>query len=1844
MISHLVSPQRSPDDASATVAWRIPRPLVLRLFAVLFLALTVFAAPVITGGLPVASAQANPNPNNIDVGDLDEDLIESICNRDGDDPLPNNECKDKLIDEFGDKFEDSVCTGKDANGCIEKLLSDKLAEEEKSKRESSEAPPEDYSLYRLSSANTSLFFDAIGMSPDTAPNDDTEEDGGLEADESSASGLSSDWADRINKPANAGAFLGVCDNEVTPGPSTCSRFYGDNETKFTVNHNYSTFRNYASNPDDNYDSNGSDPAGHAASRGVYEYSQFGAALSNMGFMETVTDQANPKRAVMGNLMLGGFLLAGSIDAFFDMVLSALIFINPFRLFFEAVQENSDTDYDIANEGVDDGVMSDLSNFIGTLYSGLVNMSWMATIPIFIGLFFAGAVMLRRFDKGSNFKKLAVRVTFIALGFTLLGSTYTAALDSFSGAESNGRSINANRVILTTYIDYDNWVMQKRLALPEGVSVAWNENKKSIDGRTAMNLRNYAREVNASIDPVYAYGENNDAPENSNGYKNLLYGSEIFKDSDEDNNTFQQFDAVWSLMNRYIRGDSITGVAFEQRVKSSYKSMAVKANAEGENALRNLFTGYSDPEVLKTMSPEDISAYAVAFVNGSGLSVNYENAAQPGGGGVGASDDPVGATSTMKFYSGSGAGCKADEVGTYVPTDGGKFIPEDGCNLSPLSMYNFLNTTFQDTNLTVQSGRNADSGYVKANHASVAQVGDGVMGVLYWFSSLSILISFALIGIFYALAMLFSNIKRSIQLIAAVPFATLGFMGGIAKVIIYTIAMIAEIVLTLFVYRVIQEFLMAIPAIMEVPLVQAFAGEDEVANSVVQGISAATFSAIFGSNPAVATLLVTLLSTGGIIVFTMIALKLRNSVISAIDEAVTNTVNNLLDTSVGSTGSGGGSAVGRQLMTAGALAAGHRIATGGQSDEAEAVATGAGAGDGSDGDGSSGADGSGGPSGPGGPGGDDRSIDGGGMGQYDEHGRLVASSVGGAGTAMLGADGEADAFADQAGDGEGYVDAAGATPGAAATGEYYMGEDGSYVDSEGNPVGMESGPIADGEGGHVAPDGTPLTTDEQGNYVDANTGEAMYDAADNPEGKVAESLAAHGDVRGQSDAELAAQVGQQGGLSDAAGKTARAAGAAGLGAATLAQMGGADAAAQIHGSDDMTMAASGSETTGSELAAAGGKSVGGTDSGMYQMEDGSVAVASDSEIGQAIGSDGSIGQSPFNSEALASAGGTEMGAGSGVYSMPDGSTVAAADSGLSSANSDFVANSVDNALDSSGGAVGMSNMSASELAAAGGSEVASGTGLYQMEDGSVMAANDSAIAAQHAASGESAGSALVTDQSSAQLASAGGQELGNSGIYSMPDGSAMVAADSPTAEQAGEMGTSQDVAASDMTSAQLAASGAQEVGSNGVYSDGQGNLIAASDGASAGGGKAVNFGTTSGNQVAEAMQAHAAGMNTPAADSGAAGGMSALSNAMDAAPAAAAQLKDELGGTQGLAAAGGGAAAAGAAGIGAISRQAAINRANGMDPVAAYQTAQQQVGGTSAGAGANQDASGAGANQDAGSAAGVNPDVSGAVNGIAAGAAGAGTAAGIGAAGAGTAAGHAAGTTAATGGAAQGTSIAQGGQAGQGGQSGANTAQSAGQSAGQNQVVNTGAGQQQASPDTAQQSERRGMSPMAYPLVNAAVNAATAPGPAAQSMRDSATGGQKNRKATPPPAPSGGAFSGMMRPAMMGMMMGQSQNQPPEVNGNGAGNGTGNANGGNQGRNGLTARDIALLRGRGENKGDRNNRDEQSDNSGRDEFGADRDSRAGSNRGRDLSAGDGGHGSAATGDAGGNGGITSGSGD
>lgn len=175
------------------------------------------------------------------------------------------------------------------------------------------------------------------------------------------------------------------------------------------------------------------------------------------------------------------------------------------------------------------------------------------------------------------------------------------------------------------------------------------------------------------------------------------------------------------------------------------------------------------------------------------------------------------------------------------------------------------------------------------------------------------------------------------------------------------------------------------------------------------------------------------------------------------------------------------------------------------------------------------------------------------------------------------------------------------------------------------------------------------------------------------------------------------------------------------------------------------------------------------------------------------------------------------------------------------------------------------------------------------------------------------------------------------------------------------------------------------------------------------------------------------------------------------------------------------------------------------------------------------------------------------------------------------------------------------------------------------MTHAAASQQQAAasqqPQQAQQPQQRsGMNPMMYPLITTAVNKATSPGQTSQTMRDAAAGGQKNRKSGPPPQQRGSMFAGMARPMMMGMMAGNSGGQAPQ-------------RGGNQQNNGLTARDIARLRG--ENNRDRKQGEgrDRGEGRGRDEFSPQRGERGGQSR-RGIADDAGTHGPAATGGKGG----------
>lgn len=203
-----------------------------------------------------------------------------------------------------------------------------------------------------------------------------------------------------------------------------------------------------------------------------------------------------------------------------------------------------------------------------------------------------------------------------------------------------------------------------------------------------------------------------------------------------------------------------------------------------------------------------------------------------------------------------------------------------CNLSPLAAYNYLNTGFSPSSLSMYSSNNATSGFTRENHMAVSQVGTGPAKFMYWSNAATVLGSIVLLGFWYAIGMLVGSVKRIFGLVAAVPFATLGAMAAIAKVIVYSMALVLEVLVTLFVYQFVSEFLISVPDIMAGP-VSSFMSPGGLWGSAALG--------------GIIVVILTLISSLLIMGITFALLRVRKTVLQAMDEVVTKLVDKFLET-------------------------------------------------------------------------------------------------------------------------------------------------------------------------------------------------------------------------------------------------------------------------------------------------------------------------------------------------------------------------------------------------------------------------------------------------------------------------------------------------------------------------------------------------------------------------------------------------------------------------------------------------------------------------------------------------------------------------------------------------------------------------------------------------------------------------------------------------------------------------------------------------------------------------------------------------------------------------------------
>ncbi|MFE3687525.1 hypothetical protein ACFXPM_30420 [Streptomyces sp. NPDC059095] len=648
---------------------------------------------------------------------------------------------------------------------------------------------------------------------------------------SAGKGMHENWKPVTGSPASGGSLLGYADPEFSLGNIVGWFFAEVSGSSRTVA--YDTLA-------------AKDAKGDAKYAGMLDYAHFGAANADLG-LDTMSSGIGGQivSVIAGSVIWILYALALAVGTLFYVILQLLKLINPFLWFYTAVAAVSPAFADGMTGGdTGGGVLSGLQHWISGWYGLLVDISWQALVPIFIGFLLIGLVLFKKMDRGSAIKKLIVRVVFIGVGLPLIGSMYTSVLGKFDHSVL-GQHTGPTRVVLSTYVDFEAWMMQDRLGIPDQATVSWNDDQASSDAM--MSVRTSALAINKQSHGATfsGIGIGTKAKDAESAWKEGTVS--VGKGAPDD---FRAVFATFGIIGKYIAGSEVASSDFESGIKSSITRLDESAEVK-----KSWFVdkkSYGDVEGFgEDKGPKPVD-HPVISTDGTGLT-----SSRPG------------SNATVFTTTGTKGGCGFTAGRT-----------PSSCNLSPLAAYNYLNTGFSPGSLTMYSSNNATSGFTRENHMAVSQVGTGPAKFMYWANAAAVLGSLVLLGFWYAVGMLTGSLRRTFGLVAAVPFATLGAIAAIAKVIVYSAALILEVLVTLFVYQFVSQFLISAPDIIAGPL-SSFISPGGLWGSAALG--------------GIIVVILTLISSLLIVGITFALLRVRKTVLQAMDEAVTKLVDTFLQT-------------------------------------------------------------------------------------------------------------------------------------------------------------------------------------------------------------------------------------------------------------------------------------------------------------------------------------------------------------------------------------------------------------------------------------------------------------------------------------------------------------------------------------------------------------------------------------------------------------------------------------------------------------------------------------------------------------------------------------------------------------------------------------------------------------------------------------------------------------------------------------------------------------------------------------------------------------------------------------
>ena len=589
--------------------------------------------------------------------------------------------------------------------------------------------------------------------------------------------------------------------------------------------------------------------------GIADFAIYGFALNEINLVQTAPPTGfNIVRGFFGWLLDVFYTISFVVPLLFGAIISLLQALNPFRLFIGLFTNMDSTGITGLTNMAPGDIFYPVAVIVTALYNGLRSIGLLLILPVTLLTTLISIYMFKERNGISRFGRIwkwFLRAIVISVGIPLLGLGYTTMLDSLDNMIT-GHNAPATRIVNSVLFDFSAWATNQRLSPPMRGDEALIRVAGTPDSATGLTY------VGAPATDI-AFMINT---WNNGGLASIVTeGTGWDTDTESDLMTDSGRTAMMrtrNMIQRYRSGAFFEASDFEsivnrQLITAANNNSNVGTRIGGWFGVNDSFeiNGFDLLEPAATVGERTI------FNNGGLIAVTtgtHNNTLR---------EFRETSTSTSMIRS-------SQTLGVF--SDGG---------LSSVSMYNFLNLEFTESNVTAYSPVESASPFVRNRIYAVSNVGAGVEGLFNLVNASSQLAVLTIVGILYVFSILFSGLRRQWAMIKDLIPMMFGSIKAFIRILSSMVSIIVMIVGTLFFYALFAEMMLAVydtSLRLLMGAIQLFTGFDSE--------HAMWISVLLLIRPKVSTVLM--------IMFAIVAVRERRKFVMSIEEVMSGLLERLMD--------------------------------------------------------------------------------------------------------------------------------------------------------------------------------------------------------------------------------------------------------------------------------------------------------------------------------------------------------------------------------------------------------------------------------------------------------------------------------------------------------------------------------------------------------------------------------------------------------------------------------------------------------------------------------------------------------------------------------------------------------------------------------------------------------------------------------------------------------------------------------------------------------------------------------------------------------------------------------------